>query len=345
MKIRTKISTKKKRGMALLLVVAMIAILAPIILHFNTTSLGKLRLAKTVSAKNQANYLAEGGILLALHTLSRDKRAYFFMPHDNPVNKDLFTELPSDFEKALLWIDESAITPKKFGNGTISISISDEAGKIGLNKSDINLIAGGLQSAGVTVSSTSEIFREEKEIDMSREMAAAIIDWRDRDENQISGIGAETAWYSRQSPPINSKNSFIESFGELSIIRYFKKAQLEKWNLNKLFTLWGTDGRINLNTASPEVIRSIPGIYGSESGEAFASEIIIKRPFKTINDARNAIAILSPSVWGTAGKYIGISSKRFMVSVKARANNVDATVTTIIEKRGSRFATLSWKEY
>jgi general secretion pathway protein K len=344
----TNYKSKKKKtrqGMALLLVIAMIAILTPIILHFNTTSLEKLRLAKTISSRTQASYLAEGGILLALHTLSRDQRAYFIMPHDNPLNEDLFSELPSDFEKALLWIDESTVTPKSLGNGTVSILILDEAGKISLNKADIDLIAGGIQSAGITVATTSEILREEKDVDMSREMAAAIVDWRDPDENEYSGIGAETSWYSRQAQPINSKNSFIESLGELKLIRYFEKTELEKWNLDKFFTPWGTNGRINMNTASPEVIRSIPGIYGLEEGEAFSTEMVAKRPFKTVNEIRETITSLSPSIWNTAGKYMWISSKRFMVRVKARANNVDAIITTVVEKRGSKFATLSWKEY
>ena len=345
MRKHTKKTRMSKNGMALLLVVAMVAILTPVILHFNTTSLGRLRIAVTVSGRAQAKYLAEGGILLALYTFSHDQRPYFFMPSDNPLRKEILGEPTSDFEKELLWIDDSVVTPQKFGDGTISIKVTDEAGKISLNRADINLIAGAIQSAGMTVTATSEIFKEEKDVDMSREMAAVIIDWRDRDENAFPGIGAETSWYSSQTPKINSKNSFIETLGELSLLRYFSETDLNKLNLDKIFTVTGTSGRINMNTASPQVIKAIPGIYGSGQEDVIVSELVTNRPFKSVNEVRNIISTLSSSAWTKAGRYIGVTSKRLRVSVTARVNNVDATITTIIEKRGTKFASLLWKEY
>ena len=334
----------KKTGAALILVIAMIAVLTPVVLYFNNTSKGRLRIARTVAGRTQAKALARGGLFLALYTLGRDNRRFFFLPSDNPFkhSNELVT---TDFDKELLWFDESATHPKDFEGGTISVKISDCSSRISLNTADIHLIAGGIQSSAMTVTVTSEIFKEEDEVDLSREMAAAIIDWRDKDESEYPQIGAESAWYSKQTPQRNSKNDYFESFSELKLLRYFEEVDLKEWRKKDIFTLAGTNGRINANTASPDVLRAIPGIYGSGVEHTLVKEIIENRPYRSLNELKNRIGAVSSTAWSGAGRYFDISGKRFRLTVKGRANDVDATITVIIEKRGSQFATISWKEY
>jgi type II secretory pathway component PulK len=52
---------------------------------------------------------------------------------------------------------------------------------------------------------------------MTPEIAAAIIDWRDTDEN-VTENGVESDWYLRQNPPYYAKNTNYETIGELRLV-------------------------------------------------------------------------------------------------------------------------------
>lgn len=333
-----------RKGAALFLTVAMIAILTPIVIYFSNTCRSRLRLAKTISSRTQALSLAKGGLFLALDTLGRDNRSYFFLPSDNPFKKTEET-VQTDLDREYLWFAESAKSPKPFEGGSISVDISCCSSRISLNTGDIHLIAGAIQSAGITVDTTSEIFREEDEVDMSREMAAAIVDWRDKDENEYPAIGAETSWYSRRSPKMNSRNGYFESFAELSLLRYFEEIDIRSFVEKDLFTLAGTNGRVNANTASEVVLKALPGIYGTGLEDTLVRELIANRPYHSLNQVQGVATSVSSSVWEQAGKYFDISGKRFRITVKGTVQDVDATIRVVVEKRGSTFATISWKDY
>ncbi|MGZ5546271.1 MAG: helix-hairpin-helix domain-containing protein, partial [Limisphaerales bacterium] len=53
---------------------------------------------------------------------------------------------------------------------------------------------------------------------MTPQLAAAIIDWRDSDENPTDPGGVESDWYMRQSPGYYAKNTNYETVGELRLV-------------------------------------------------------------------------------------------------------------------------------
>jgi type II secretory pathway component PulK len=68
---------------------------------------------------------------------------------------------------------------------------------------------------------------------VTREIAAAIVDWRDADQNAGEG-GAEDEYYSTLNPPYKCKNQPFETVEELLLVRDVTPAILygEDWNLN-----------------------------------------------------------------------------------------------------------------
>lgn len=52
-----------------------------------------------------------------------------------------------------------------------------------------------------------------------KELAAALIDWRDADEFRSDGIGAESDYYSGRSPPYVPRNAPMRSWQELNYVR------------------------------------------------------------------------------------------------------------------------------
>ena len=53
---------------------------------------------------------------------------------------------------------------------------------------------------------------------MTLEVASAIIDWRDSDDNPTDPGGAESDYYMRQNPPYYAKNTNYETVGELRLV-------------------------------------------------------------------------------------------------------------------------------
>lgn len=112
---------------------------------------------------------------------------------------------------------------------------------------------------------------------MDEAISGAIIDWRDADDVPLQ-LGAESRYYARMEVPYACKSAPLESIWELLLVRgidrdVFGAARREPlidtqnplWRyretgLRDFLTVRG-DGRINLNTACPEVlIAAVPGL-------------------------------------------------------------------------------------
>ena len=86
--------------------------------------------------------------------------------------------------------------------------------------------------------------------DATEEVVDAIVDWRDEDHRR-ERYGAEDDDYQNADPPYEAKDSFLESLEELFLIKGFSEDLYKKWR--PFITEYG-DGRVNINTASREVM-------------------------------------------------------------------------------------------
>ncbi len=84
---------------------------------------------------------------------------------------------------------------------------------------------------------------------MTPQLAAAIIDWRDADENVSEEGGAESETYQRNTPPSRAKNANFESVGELRLV-----------NGMTLDLLFGEDANLNgiLDLNENDSVTSLP---------------------------------------------------------------------------------------
>ncbi len=130
------------------------------------------------------------------------------------------------------------------------VRIYDHAGKINLNRinrQDMeNLIRhwlGGIEADPEAV----------------QQLLAAWTDWTDL--NQLVGVeGAENEYYENLETPYTPRNSSeLESVEELLLIRGFDQL-LQGVNLEAAFTVYGNGRRLNLNLASREAMRLLPGM-------------------------------------------------------------------------------------
>lgn len=128
------------------------------------------------------------------------------------------------------------------GNGFFSCTIVDEERKINLNQTGSALVLTRLfeQAAGLDEQSASDL-------------AVAILDWRDEDDNPYES-GAESRYYQSLNPPYAAKNLAVNTLEEFLFVKGMTPEILK--SIRPYVTLSGSP-RVNLNTVSKEVLLAL----------------------------------------------------------------------------------------
>ena len=133
---------------------------------------------------------------------------------------------------ATFWLigraDQGGSTQPQVAPGAPVFGLVDESGKLNLNAS------------WVTADVLASLPR------MTPELAAAIVDWRDSDDNVTTG-GAESETYARLNPPYRAKNARFESIDELRLVAgaYLDILYGEDANLNGVLDPNENDGDLS----------------------------------------------------------------------------------------------------
>ena len=192
-------------------------------------------------------------------------------------------------------------------------------------------------------------------------MVNSVLDWIDPDDN-TRNQGAESEFYQGMTPPYFAKNGPIDDISELLLIKgitpelYFGVAatnyQPGYFNprggrlggqqampgytvgLTNLFTPLSV-GKININTASPEVLQLIPGvtreaaeaIVGARSGEDDGSGLM--GPYKSVAQIQR-VPEVTPIISRQIQQYCDVRSYTFEVHVDAQVASYHRHFTAII---------------
>lgn len=147
--------------------------------------------------------------------------------------------------------------------GRLSYRVTDETARMNVNRLGRDGLDRVLQELGV----------EKTERDV---IVDSIQDWRDANEEHRLN-GAESDYYLGLTPPYRSKNADFDSVDELLQVRGVTRALLygqgETPGLAEYLTVFGT-GAINVNTASPLVLRAALGLAQAE-----VDVLIGRRPY------------------------------------------------------------------
>lgn len=111
------------------------------------------------------------------------------------------TRLSADPQRAP-WRADGRLYRWQFDDATIEIKVLDENGKINLNLADVALLTAFLKALG-------------EDDGAARQLAGAIVDWRDEDSLVQAGGGAEAPDYAAAGLPYGPRNKRFETLGEL----------------------------------------------------------------------------------------------------------------------------------
>lgn len=239
-----------ERGMALLLVLAVIALLSVALLAFNERTESAMERAFYVQDRVQLQAMAESGIDIGLAVLHLDGTQ---SEHDS---------LAEDW--SMLFSRELG---ELFEDGTLRVQIADLSGRFPINR----LVALGTDNpdndseayrAMLVRLLTSGQFAVQDEIE-ARIIVDSLTDWLDGDDRALP-YGAENDFYLNLAEPRPARNGPVEFIDELLQVRGMTAEILfgsdEKKGFAEYINIYG-NGRININTTSPLLLQMLaPGI-------------------------------------------------------------------------------------
>ena len=294
---------KRDRGIALIIVMIIVAALTVIVTGFAYSMRVETKLARNTRFNPDMDWLGRSGVELARYLLSKRAPGEERMDALHQKWAGGPCRLPTDATDELEPWEELDMTNVKLGNGTFSIKITDIERKLNINSAPEPLLRYILEMHGGVDATDVDIF-----IDSLR-------DWMDPDENP--GLnGAESDFYLSEYPPYYSKNGPLDHITELKLVQGFKD-QPSIYNVfAKNFTAI-SGGLINVNTASAQVLELLPGM-----DPFIADEIVMYRagpdgPYRSPNQIG---AVLEPFGMdpGSIQQFLATESATFEVEITAK---------------------------
>ena len=228
-----------QRGMALLLVLVVVALLSALLTELAFSTLVDLRLAETFRDSTRAAYLAKGGVRVGQIILQEDNNNSITKKYDHPSE----------------WWGTGVVN-YPVGDGVVSVQIEDLEGKLNINR--LILLSGEVNT--VQKERFTRLLDELNITDPDPELlVASLIDWIDSnlEEYPDGPGGAEDNYYMGLEKPYHCKNDKLDSISDLILVRGFSSEIIKE--LSPFITTYGpptNNPTINVNTARPEVLYS-----------------------------------------------------------------------------------------
>ena len=231
---------RNNRGVALILVLLMVSIIVVLTLQLNVSSRAQVHEAANLGDGIRVLYIAKSGLFAGMGILYEDR-----------ADADTLNEAWAHTDNL------TALSASYFDGGTMELVIEDECGKININKlvegSTFNNTMRGLL---IRFLSHPRFKLQDREVE---DLVNAIKDWIDAD-SEVTGTGAENAYYQSLGKPYTARNGPMESVDELLLVRGVTKdlyyGTTEKPGLARFLTVYG-EGMININTAPKEVLQAL----------------------------------------------------------------------------------------
>lgn len=210
----------------------------------------------------------------------------------------------------------------------ISGRIVDQDGRFNIN----NLVRGGRADT-----TQLTIFRRLlANLHLPAQLAEAVADWLDADDEPLSPASAENGYYRQLPEPAQAPNRPIVNLNELLPVRGMSASLLEQ--LRPYVTVLPAFSQVNVNTAAPELLAALSDNLGLEAAYALAAQRD-KAYFRNLGDLRNAL--------GTRGRLderqVAFASQFFLVTAHARHGRVALGSRALYQRNGRRFPTLIWR--
>ncbi|MFQ5559937.1 MAG: type II secretion system minor pseudopilin GspK [Nitrospinota bacterium] len=320
--------TGNERGIALLLTLFVTLFLAVIVIEGFTTAFVDLSISGNFRDGLKASYIARAGIDAARGILQEDNRRRKTKKYDS-----------LDEPWALL---KGNIFPFPVGDGGVRVEIYDEGGKINLNSLvQCQQPKKCRKNEHYYVNIVKNFFTEN---DIDPNLIDALIDWMDADD-QLQPYGAEKEHYLSLTPPYEPRNDRILTLRELLLVDGIDRETYDK--MLPYVTVYGgitigqagnPEGRININTASVEVLRAL----SEDMTEELSQKVIDyreKNPFQKTESLKTPTGLSYPLDFGND---ITVKSTYFTIISTGAVNDVTRVEKVVVKRDGLNVKIAYW---
>jgi general secretion pathway protein K len=302
--------TRSSEGVALIMVLWVIAILSVVALEFCFAMRTEIHITNNYKDDLQLYAMAEGGVQRTILEL-----IYKHDPGVQQVRKTQKSEeVPADKKE---WVADGRPYLIPFEQGTCEIKVVSEAGKVNINIVSESMLRKIIEPLGL----------EEEARDI---VVDSILDWRDpNDFHRVNG--AEDEYYQSLKEPYHCKNGNLDSVEELLLVRGvtpdlfygrngLKKEEGEKKvdriGLQDLFSIYSTGEQVDINSATPVVLKVVLGIPVEVSQQMVKARE--EKLFENLQDLVLRVPEISPFI-KDIGKYLLFRSLVAYYTIESRA--------------------------
>jgi general secretion pathway protein K len=298
----------EQRGLAAvtaILVVAVAASAAALMLAQQSAMLDQTML---VASRAQADLYARAGLDWARGVLLEDARTRGAVDSlDEP------------------WAQPIAALPVE--RAVVSGSIADEQAKFNLN----NLVKGSNRSDA----DVNAFRRLLASLGLAPDLADAVVDWIDTDDDLTSGAGAENAYYLSLKKPYRAANQPMVQVEELYRVRGFDAAAVAR--LRPYVTaLPGEHTTVNVNTASDLVLAALLQDVPKEK----IAKLVIQRRTQPLKSKQEIAAWAAPAA---VPDDLDVKSSFFSVYVLVAQDEVELASDALVQRAQNGVAAIIWR--
>ncbi len=310
---RALAASPSSRGVALIMVLWVIAILSVVALEFCFSMRTEVNIAQNFKEETQRYAMAQGGIERAIAELIYRNSAR--MQQLRKTQKP--EEVPPEQRE---WVTDGRPYVLPFDQGTCEVRAMGEAGKININTVSDPTLRKIINQFGLE--------GEAKDI-----VVDSILDWRTPGElHRLNG--AKSDYYQSLKEPYDCKNGNLDSIEELLLVRgvtselyYGRKTKSEeegtkadRFGLRDIFSIYASGEQIDINSASAIALRVVLGIPNE-----VAQQIVKGREEKGYANPAELIQRVPElsAFMGTIGTLILFQSPNPYYTIESRAMNKD----------------------
>ncbi len=319
---------RRQRGVALLVVLLILAVMMMVATSISSRFQSALFRTSNLVNQTQARWYAYGSEALVAKVLNQDIK-------DSP----LVTQLGQ------YWASENQNFP--VDGGLITGQVVDAQACFNLNalsKTESGLPAGQLPFAG-------KVFKQlliQLQVDdyEAEQITAAMIDWLDSDDTLFSSLGAEDAWYQSLKVPYLTANKKMSDVSEIRMVRGVSPA-LYRRLLPQVCALPNTDLQINVNTLRGHQAPLMAALFLGNMSNDTGLELIQARPtdgwqqqadFKGMSQVTAAVTGLSEV--SQIYSAVVVSSNFFEARMQIEIDTLRLRVNSLFKRANSKVSVI-----
>jgi general secretion pathway protein K len=302
-------SPLRQRGAAILVAMLIVALAATAAASLLQQLDLALRQTATTRSYEQAMWVLRGGLQWARSILAQDAQSSTL-----------------DYGREM-WA--TGLPPTDIEQGTISGEIRDQQGLFNVN----NLARDG----GPSARDIAAFKRLLQVVGLDADLAEAIADWIDADQEPLAPGGAEDAYYLRLAEPYRAANQPIAEISELLRVRGVDEAAVAQ--LRTVATALPDRSAINVNLAPPEVLVAVVNGLTLPEARALASERA-EAPFRNLADFRRRLPRRELQ-WND--DELTVRSDFFLVQGRAQVGTADVRMEALLQRRAGPMPMVVWQ--